>query len=152
MGINEGKYEKVFNRSLDVLDRILGRQGDEALSGDDTVRVKIATSVLASWPRHRQAMASTAEITLAVLKGAAESEAQYREFVREQMPRVGIMRTMPQMIDGGRQSITDLERKVDALQHGRDERLAKALGEVEHLKEINRGLQYEVGQEKRKTA
>ena len=144
MAVNEVKYERVFNQSLDLLSDIFKRKSEQVLSNDELVKFKIATSVLASWPRYRQAITSTAEVALAVLKGASETEAQYREFVREHMPRLSPIKLLPQFLEDNKLTNIELQRQVSSLEHGRDDRLAMANSEILRLKEENASLGFEL--------
>lgn len=144
MAINEGKYEKLFNTSLDVLDSILRRKSDEPMSNDDIYQAKVATSVLSSYPKHKAAIASAAGVTLEVLKGAAENVEQYREFIRAHMPRTGIIKTIPEVLEDGRKNVVEMEKHLQDLQSGRDNRLATALSQVDELKRENQELRFEV--------
>jgi hypothetical protein len=111
MEVNENKYAKLFNNSLDLLDRIISKE-DGPLSEDDKVKMKAANSIIGSYPRYRQSQASIAGVTLDVLKGASETQEQYRELIRAHMPHITPLISIPQILDSKKADVTELRQKV----------------------------------------
>jgi hypothetical protein len=110
--INENKFSKLFNDAVDTLDALMKDKSDEELNNREILKYKSAATIINSYPRYRQSQASIASVTLSVLRGAAVNDDEYRELIRNHMPRVNFLRTIPEALTMNRKNAADLENKI----------------------------------------
>lgn len=109
--INDKKLAKTFDDSLDVLSHRLNSHSDEPLTKGEHEQLEVAKMVFTGYPKIRSAQAQVAGVGLKILSAAAENPEQYRQFVREHMPKVSPLITIPQILEGRVKSSIDAQRE-----------------------------------------
>lgn len=110
--INENKFSKLFNDAVEALDNLMKDKSNEELNSREVAKYKAASNVISSYPRYRQSQASIANVTLQVLRGAAADDNEYRELIRQHMPRVDFLKTIPEALTSNRHNAMELENKL----------------------------------------
>jgi hypothetical protein len=109
MDINENKFTQLFNHAIERLDRIIT---SDQINEEDRIKIKACQSIIASYPRYRQAQADIASVTIKVIKESSETEAQYREILKAHMPRIAPLVSLPGVLDQNRIAVSDLQQKL----------------------------------------
>lgn len=141
--INDKKLVQVFNDSLDILSHRLSSHSDEILTKGQQQQLEVAKVVFTSYSKIRSTQAQVAGVTLKILSAAAESPDQYRQFVREHMPKVSPLITIPQIMEGRSKSAIDTQKEKTDI-------VAAGLVKEKELKEKIQTLEFENMQLKEK--
>lgn len=130
--INDKKLAKAFDDALDIISHRLNSHSDEALTKGEHEQLETAKLIFVGYPKVRSAQAQVAGVGLKILSAAAENPEQYRQFVREHMPKVSPLITIPQVLESQKKdhidemkqkenTISGLLAKVKELQDKNDE-------------------------------
>jgi hypothetical protein len=113
--INDKKLVKNFDDSMDVMGHRLNSHSDEPLTKGEREQLEVAKLFFVTYPKIKAAQSQVAGVGLKILDAASENQEQYRQLVREHMPKISNLVSIPQLMEGKNQDIMEVKKEKQDL-------------------------------------
>ena len=113
--VNDKKLAKAFDDSLDVISHRLNSHSDEAMTKGEQEQLQTARLVFTTYPKIVQAQSQRAAVGIKILHAASENDGQYRDLVREHMPRIAPLIIIPHVLDAHGKTLLEVKEDQSKL-------------------------------------